>query len=369
MERKTTANRTIRTVRLDDEAVTDIFDKLDANDAADTNASGNRKATRYRYRMKSVVIHMQQPGAGTPIQYSVPTRDLSAIGLSFLHGGFVHPGTKCLVQLITSHGTWSNTLGKVADSVLVEGATHLVWLEFNTPIDPSAYCAEASHSRVLLVDDDASIARLATFHLEQLNADVDRAENGKQAVELCLKSPYDLVLLDIEMPVLNGIDAVKELRSRGYMGMVVAMTALTQPEDQQRCLEAGCDGYLGKPFTRDDLSGLIQSLREEPLFSAFADDPSMADLINGFVMELPAQIRAIEEATVAADMQRLVNLTRHIKASGTSYGFEVLTEAADTIEKAILKGGELNNIREDVDRLVKLCLQARSSARTSTANS
>lgn len=364
MAQDASSTRNIRTVRLDDEVVTEIFDRLDEADASFT---GERQTARYRYRMKNVVVQMQQPGAGNPVQFSVPTRDLSAMGLSFLHGGFVHPGTKCVVQLITSHGTWNDTKGKVTNSRHVEGSTHLVAMTFDTPIDPSVYCAEAAHSRVLLVEDDPSFARLSTFHLEHLNADVDHAENGQQAVELCLKSPYDVVLMDIEMPVLNGIDAVKQLRSHGYLGMIVAMTALTQPEDQQRCLEAGCDRYLSKPFTRDDLARLIQSLRDEPLFSSFAEDPEMAELINGFVMALPAQIRALEAATVAADTQNLVNLTRHIKASGSSYGFEVLTETADTIEKTILKGGGIKDVREEVDRLVKLCLQARSSARNATA--
>ena len=149
--------------------------------------------------------------------------------------------------------------------------------------------------------------------------------------------------------------------------MIVALTALKQVEDQKRCREAGCDKYLTKPFTKDDLSSLIQSLREEPIFSSFADDPSMTELINEFVMELPEKVRALELAAVGSDTQSLVDHTRHIKAQGGSYGFDLLTEAAETVEKAILKGGRIEDCRQDVDRLVKLCLQARSSVRNTAA--
>ncbi len=350
----------VRTIRLDDERIGELLDALDAKGKDGDDAAGKQQSTRFKYRIKALVVHMQQPGFSAPVPFLVPSRNISAGGVAFLHGGFVHPGTRCLVQLITSYGTWNNANGVVADCQLVEGSIHEVSVNFDCPVDPAVFCADAVRSRVLLVEDDASIARLAKFHLERLNADTDVAVNGVEAVEMAMSQAYDLILMDMEMPIMDGFEATAKLRERGYTGAIAAATALTQAEDTDRCLQAGCDKYLPKPFSREALAKILSSLRQEPLFSTLHDDTSMASFIREFVSELAVRARQMEEAIRNDNAETVTTIARALKAEGTSYGFEIITEISTEIEDSILHGTSTAEVKEKVDKLAKLCLQARA---------
>jgi CheY-like chemotaxis protein len=175
---------------------------------------------------------------------------------------------------------------------------------------------------------------------------------------------YDLILIDMDMPVMNGFTAVQEMRRRGYSGRIVAATGLTEPGAQERCLAAGCDEYIPKPYARADLAVLLESLRQEPLLSTFRDDASMKDLVQTFVAELPVRVRAVEECVVQQDLKRLQHLARCLKGEGSGYGFDVITEAAGKLETAIIAGTQLTAIQNEINALVKLCMQACSAAQT-----
>ena len=82
------AHRVVRTIRLDDKRAGEILDGLDGSEA---RFADKGQSQRYHYRMKAIVVHMRQPGAGSAIPYLTPTRDLSEGGLAFLYDGFVHP--------------------------------------------------------------------------------------------------------------------------------------------------------------------------------------------------------------------------------------------------------------------------------------
>jgi CheY-like chemotaxis protein len=359
VQESVSSERLVRTVHLSDDQITAVLDRLDSEDSGH---APDRRHQRYVYRIKALVVHMQQPGSSMTVPYGVPTRNISEGGIAFLHGGFVHVGTRCLVRLISTYGTWDDVWGAVVRSAYVTGSIHEVAVQFDRRIDPSAYCVAAVRSRVLLAEDDEATARLVMFHLQQLNAESDHAENGRVAVDKAMANVYDVILLDMDMPVMDGFEAVKELRTRGYTGTVVAATALTQPGDEQRCLEAGCDKYVTKPYTRDDLGCLLRSLRQEPLISAFYNDPGMVDMITAYVKALPTKVRALEDGLVRADLKRLETVTRTLKAEGAGYGFEVITEAAAKIESALINGATVDDIRKEVAALMKLCNQARASS-------
>ncbi|GAF81553.1 unnamed protein product, partial [marine sediment metagenome] len=301
-------------------------------------------------------------GRSHTISHLVRTRNLSRGGMSFLLGGFVHNNTRCTVLLATPHRALDDMCGTVVRCRYIEGNLHEVGVRFDQNIDPAAYCRAAVHARVLLAEDDPAVARLVVFHLEKLNARVDHAENGREAIDKAMQNAYDVILMDMDMPVIDGFGALRELRGGGYTGMIVAATGMTQPGDRERCLSAGCDGYIAKPYQRRELCDLLESLRDEPLFSRFRNDPSMIGIIDAFVVELPAKIRALQEAVVQRDVNRLQHLTRALKGEGSSYGFDVITEAAARIEKALIEGFSLEDVSKDTAELVKLCRQARSSA-------
>ena len=122
---------------------------------------------------------------------------------------------------------------------------------------------EPRPARVLLVDDVASVRSVNGEHLKRLGVEVDEAGDGKTGYEMALQSqadgrPYGLILMDLIMPVMNGVQATRELRRAGWHGPVVALTAHALEGDRERCLEAGCDDCLGKPVTGKQLELVVR---------------------------------------------------------------------------------------------------------------
>lgn len=110
--------------------------------------------------------------------------------------------------------------------------------------------------RVLLVEDGPDNQRLISLLLKKAGADVTLAENGKEGLETALAAveearPFGVILMDMQMPVMDGYSATRSLRQAGYEGQIIALTANAMKDDMNKCLAAGCDAYLSKPVDRE----------------------------------------------------------------------------------------------------------------------
>ncbi len=116
--------------------------------------------------------------------------------------------------------------------------------------------------RLLLAEDGPDNQRLITYILTKAGAQVTLAENGREAVDAILgpgrsAGPFDVVLMDMQMPILDGYTATGQLRGAGYAQPIIALTAHSMASDRNRCLEAGCDDYFTKPIDRHKLIALV----------------------------------------------------------------------------------------------------------------
>ena len=124
---------------------------------------------------------------------------------------------------------------------------------------------ERFERRVLVAEDSGDNQRVILHILERVGAEVEMVGNGELAIERAQAAeaegdPFSVILMDMQMPVLDGYTAARRLRREGYTGAIVALTAHAMDGEQQRCLEAGCDGYETKPIQRERLLATMRRL-------------------------------------------------------------------------------------------------------------
>ena len=114
--------------------------------------------------------------------------------------------------------------------------------------------------RILLAEDEQQLARVVMTALAHEDYQVDWAKDGQQAVQLAQQTVYDLMILDIMMPVKDGIEALKEIRASGHTNHVIMLTAMAEVDDRVTGLDAGADDYLTKPFSLKELLARLRSM-------------------------------------------------------------------------------------------------------------
>jgi signal transduction histidine kinase/CheY-like chemotaxis protein len=216
---------------------------------------------------------------------------------------------------------------------------------------------------ILLAEDNSDNQRLISHFLEQLGLDVTIVDTGSQAVERILEEDFDLVLMDMMMPEMDGPSATELLRQAGCQVPIIALTANAGSEDKRRCIEAGCNDFLGKPIDRLRFSAVLSG------YLGISDNAAVITVDNGvtealqakFVALLGERLQAIETAYARQERDVLKSLMHQLKGSAPGYGFIELGRIAATIE-ALLKKDLQAGIDPDMVAFRQECERILASA-------
>jgi len=230
--------------------------------------------------------------------------------------------------------------------------------------------------RVLVVDDGETNRRVIAAILKRSGAVITSADNGRTACDLVLgKNPFDVILLDMQMPVMDGYTAASTLRSAGVKTPIIALTAHAMREDREKCLHAGCSDYLSKPINADELLARLNELfaakapaappvttaaEVQPIYSKLpTDDPEFAEIAADFVCAVRTETTSLQKAVKDRDPVATLSIAHWIKGAGGTSGFPCFTYPAGEICNAVR-----NNDWSDVDRhliaIVDYCARLRT---------
>jgi len=220
-----------------------------------------------------------------------------------------------------------------------------------------------TRQQILVAEDNPDNQRLISIYLNKISADHKIVKNGALALEHLQYHPVDLVLLDIQMPVMDGFTALKYIRTNHKHLPVIALTANTLAEDKQRCLAAGFTDFIAKPIQRrafyDTLAKYLKAIEHEQpdsrIYSSLVDDElDFTEAIQHFIITLPQQRRDILNAFQHQDWPTFSSLIHKIKGAAGGVGFPYLTELATQIEAA-LKHNDLTKIGSLLEEVERYC--------------
>jgi CheY-like chemotaxis protein len=226
--------------------------------------------------------------------------------------------------------------------------------------------------RILLAEDGPDNQALLSHYLRKAGAEVTIAENGRLACEKVLEAMdtpgpagFDLVLMDMQMPELDGYGAAAKLRSNGYTGPIIALTAHAMADDRAKCMRAGCTDYLSKPINRDKLLETVAlhlpastdqppSAPQDPPQGDFSDDVEFKQFLPAFMEHLPGQVTRLTDMLRKTDLTGLAEVVHQLKGACGMYGFMPITDLATHAERQIVEGQPLDIIEKQVESLIEL---------------
>ncbi len=233
----------------------------------------------------------------------------------------------------------------------------------SSPSPPSSTPPAKSKLKILLAEDNLVNRKVALKLLQSLGYEADVAVNGKEVLQLLEKIPYDLILMDCQMPILDGLATTREIlswQSASFINhcrpVIVAMTANAMKEDKQMCLDAGMDDYLSKPVLKEKLAAILEYwasvilTKEETIAS---DEASLdlpidwehlhqlsennaefeLELLQIFVEDIQPRLEAVKQAIDKSDFEKIAHEAHHLKGASANIGATAMHLAAETLEK------------------------------------
>jgi len=237
---------------------------------------------------------------------------------------------------------------------------------------------ERYSSKAILIAEDYSVnAELLEAMLNKYEVDVDVAINGEEAIQKLERKKYDLVLMDIDMPILDGIDTTIKLRQKGDKSIIVACTANVMQQERKKCLDAGMQDVLLKPIKRNNLDEILHKYLVNTISASPAEveDKSVyvyfekavrslelpmdiiITLVGKYVIALETSIEELIEADSNDDFEKLYSIGHKLKGSSGTLCFTNVANEAKKIEdmskKRVKLEDQIKNIQEEKALIVK----------------
>jgi CheY-like chemotaxis protein len=194
------------------------------------------------------------------------------------------------------------------------------------------------------------------------------ANNGREAVDMLQQQQVDLVLMDMQMPIMDGLTATQMLRQQGVRVPIIALTANALPKDCETYLQAGADDFLSKPIDRERLVRVLGKhlgaayvpaaavAPPEPIGTRNADDEAelFAEFKAKFISKLPEYLARLNELFGKRDITGLLFVAHDLKGMGASFGFPKISEISAVIE-SYAKCADLEQVSCNIDALNRYC--------------
>ncbi|MFT4926713.1 MAG: CheY-like chemotaxis protein, partial [Phenylobacterium sp.] len=216
--------------------------------------------------------------------------------------------------------------------------------------------------RVLIAEDNQDTQNLVKLYIKKTGAEAVFANDGQQAVEKALAEDFDLVLMDIQMPIMNGIEATQMLRQVGFQPPIIAFTANVIKADLDTYLDAGCNGHISKPInTSEFFSVLAKYLHPDDmpnpnrLKTNMLDDDEFAAIRTSYLAGMTKFMAALDEAAQQQDLQQVKVMIHTLKGAAGSLAFNSLYTLAKDIEQQF-KADNCASLAQQIERL-RECIQ------------
>lgn len=207
--------------------------------------------------------------------------------------------------------------------------------------------------------------RLVELFLKMLSHEVESVENGQEAVQRFKESKYDVILMDMRMPVMDGYEATETIRALERdqdlpRTVIIALTSFSTQEEISKSLEAGCDTHLVKPVSKDSLQRALDNLPnpEEPAMEeshgpeesfTITIDPDLEDLVPGYLEKRRKDIEKFQQYLEEKNFEELRSMGHKVKGSGGGYGFNGLSLIGADIENAA-KASDENSLKKHLEK-------------------
>ncbi|MEI8707486.1 ATP-binding protein [Pseudoalteromonas sp. B62] len=206
-------------------------------------------------------------------------------------------------------------------------------------------------ANILVAEDNPDNQLLIKLLLQTWGLEPDIASNGAQAVEMALVNDYQLIIMDMQMPVMGGLEATKMLRHAAYDGPIIALTANVMNHDIGTYLEAGCDKALGKPIDKDALENVLVSYLHlekdnQNKWDNLLKSEKFQQIADNYLANLPTYLDEVKTYQRSDDWEALRNVAHSIKGSAGCFNFDDIYHSAGALEDSLKNDNKI--VRDDL---------------------